>query len=519
MRKSPVINEIKAHRSSHQHVSRFRCRRSATVCSIHLCRLLIAFLIAFCSWNSTNTHAVAESTKPNFVVILTDDQGYADLGCFGGQHVHTPRIDQMATEGMKLTSFYVAGSVCTPSRAALMTGCYPKRIGLANGVFLAADNRGLNPDEVTIAETLKAVGYTTGIFGKWHLGDQPEFLPTRQGFDEFFGLPYSHDIHPFHTNKRHNFPPLPLMEMETVIELNPNADYLTKRITERAVDFIARHKNHPFFLYVPHPIPHRPIHMSPRFMATVPDSIREKLKEESGVDYFTRDKIYNYAISEIDWSVGEILDALMTNGLDENTLVIFTSDNGPSIGKATPLTGAKGSSYEGGMRVPAVVRWPGQIPADTSSNELLTAMDLLPTFAKLSGAKPATDRVIDGKNIWPVLAGQDASPHEAFLYFKGDRLEAVRSGKWKLHIGKSQGNGRERKAKRGMGSSSPVTALYNVDTDMGESDNRLDQFPEIANRLRSYVNELNEQLKNNTRPAGRVQKATALTLVEDDATK
>jgi len=212
--------------------------------------------------------------KPNFIIIFTDDQGYADLSCFGGKHVSTPRIDQMAAEGARLTNFYVAAPICTPSRAALMTGCYPKRIGMADRVFLAGDDRGLNPKEITIAEVLKLAGYKTGMFGKWHLGDQPEFLPTRQGFDEFFGLPYSHDIHPFHTNKKHNFPPLPLLEMEKVVELNPDADYLTKRFTERAVDFIERHKDEPFFLYLPHPIPHRPIHASPPFMADASESVR-----------------------------------------------------------------------------------------------------------------------------------------------------------------------------------------------------------------------------------------------------
>tara|TARA_B100001971_G_scaffold214711_1_gene253772 strand:- start:2084 stop:2731 length:648 start_codon:yes stop_codon:yes gene_type:complete len=191
-----------------------------------------------------------------------------------------------------------------PEDGALMTGSYPKRIGLAGGVFLAADHHGLHPDEITLAELMKSAGYATGMFGKWHLGDQPEFLPTRQGFDEFFGLPYSHDIHPYHTNPKHHFPPLPLMEMETVIEAEPDADYLTQRITERAVDFIGRHKDEAFFLYVPHPVPHRPIHMSPAFMQQAPEAILANLKNETSVDYKTRDKLYNYAIREIDWSVG-----------------------------------------------------------------------------------------------------------------------------------------------------------------------------------------------------------------------
>lgn len=433
------------------------------------------------------------SSKPNFVIIFTDDQGYADLGCFGGDHVKTPRIDQMAEEGAKLTNFYVAGNVCTPSRAALMTGCYPKRVGLAAGVFLAGDKNGLNPDEVTIAEVLKSAGYATGMFGKWHLGDQPEFLPTRQGFDEFFGLPYSHDIHPYHGNdKKYKFPPLPLMEMETVIEEEPDADYLTKRITERAVDFIERHKDEPFFLYVPHPVPHRPIHMSPPFMADVPSAIKAKLENEEGVDYKTRDKIYNQAIAEIDWSVGQILDALKANGVDENTLVIFSSDNGPRLGKVKPLSGGKGSVFEGGQRVPTVIRWPAGIPEGQTNSTLMTAMDLLPTLAKIAGAELPSGRIIDGEDILPVLAQGAISPHEAFFYFKANSLTAVRSGEWKLHLGKK-------------------SALYNLDEDVGEKTNVLKSHPEIAEQLRAYAKAFEAELSQNLRPAGLVTDPKKLT--------
>ena len=442
---------------------------------------------------------LSAAEKPNFIIIFTDDQGYADLGCFGGTHVKTPRIDKMAAEGAKLTSFYVAGNVCTPSRAALMTGSYPKRVGMAQGVCLAGDKKGLNPSEITIAEVLKDAGYKTGIFGKWHLGDQLEFFPTRQGFDEFFGLPYSHDIHPFHTNdKKYKFPPLPLMEKEKLIEEEPDADYLTKRITERAVDFIDRHKDQPFFLYIPHPIPHRPIHMSPEFMESVPAEVKEKLKGEERIDYFTRDKIYNHSISEIDWSVGQILDALKKNGVDEKTIVIFTSDNGPSIGNAKPLSGRKGTTLEGGQRVPAVVRWPEGIPAGQTIGELVTAMDLLPTFAKLAGADIPSDHAIDGKDIFPVLSKKEKSPHKAFFYFKGNRIAAVRSGKWKLHIGSSKGE-----------ISKP--ALFNLDTDISEKKNLIDTHPEIAEQLRSAALEFDKELGENIRPAGFKAEAKTLT--------
>jgi arylsulfatase A-like enzyme len=454
----------------------------------------------------------ADADRPNFILIFTDDQGYADLGCFGGDHVVTPNIDKMAAEGVKLTDFYVAGSVCTPSRSALMTGCYPKRIGLAGGVFLAGDKRGLNPAEITLAEVLKAVGYATGMFGKWHLGDQPEFLPTRQGFDEFFGLPYSWDIHPFHpNNKKYHFPPLPLLEGETVIEEEPDGDDLTQRITEKAVDFIKRHKEEPFFLYIPHPAPHRPIHVSPEFMEEVPAAIRAVLETETGVDYATRDKLYTYAIREIDGAVGQILDALKANGLDENTMVVFTSDNGPSVGSAGPLSGKKGSSYEGGMRVPAVIRWPGRIPAGQTIDELTTAMDLLPTLAKLAGAEIPSDRVIDGKDIWSVLTANAASPSAAFFYYKGNRLAAVRSGSWKLHIGTAKGNAKKGSASnRGMGSSSPITALYDLSADLGEQHNLLAEHPEVERRLRTLASAFEAELTKNSRPIAVVEHPEVL---------
>lgn len=456
-------------------------------------RLTSLFFLAWC----ISLYAAA---KPNFIIILTDDQGYSDLGCFGGDHVKTPRIDQMAAEGAKLTDFYVAAAICTPSRAALMTGSYPQRNGMASGVYLAGDKNGLHPDEITIADALKSQGYKTGMFGKWHLGDQPEFLPTRQGFDEFFGLPYSHDIHPFHTNnKKYDFPPLPLMEMEKVIEEEPDADFLTKRITERAVDFIERHKDEPFFMYVPHPIPHRPIHMSPPYMEGVPEKLREKLKDEKGVDYKTRDGMYNQAISEIDWSVGQILDALKANGIDENTVVIFSSDNGPKLGATKPLRGGKGSFLEGGMRVPTVIRWPGKIPAGVPNHELMTTMDLLPTFAKLAGGAIPSDRVIDGKDIAPTLFGQAATPHESFFYHQGEVLKAVRSGKWKLHLGNAKG-------KQATGD-----ALYDLEEDKGESKNLLAKYPEIAEKLRASAENFKAELSENTRPVGLVENPKTLT--------
>jgi arylsulfatase A-like enzyme len=368
-------------------------------------------------------------------------------------------------------------------------------------VLLDADPKGLNPDEITIAEVLKSAGYKTGMFGKWHLGDQPEFLPTRQGFDEFFGLPYSYDISPYHqNNKKFDFSPLPLLEGETVIEENPDCDYLTLQITKRSVRFIEENKDKPFFLYIPHPDPHRPIYVSPNFIKHAPDSIKARLDKEDGyIDYAARDKLYKYAINEIDWSVGQILDALKKAGIDENTLVFFTSDNGPTIGSAEPLKGKKGSFYEGGMREPAIIRWPGKIPDGQVNDELLTTMDLLPTFAKLAGAKIPDDRVIDGKDIWPVLVNKESSPHKAFFYHQRRVLKAVRSGKWKLHVD----------------GENPV-ALYNLEDDISEKNNVIDGNQAVVDELLSYIQEFQKDIKNNNRPAAFVKNPVALSKITNE---
>lgn len=462
--------------------------------------LLTFGVLSLCQAGSPQAAAAESDTTPNFIIIFTDDQGYGDLSCFGGTHVQTPRIDKMAEEGAKLTSFYVAAPLCTPSRAALMTGCYPRRVNLATGddfgVLLAGDRKGLNPGEITIAEVLQAAGYKTGMFGKWHLGDQPEFLPTRQGFAEFLGLPYSHDIHPFHQQQaKYHFPDLPLVEGEMVIELNPDANFFTKRFTERSVRFIEAHKSEPFFLYLAHPIPHRPLYASPPFMQDVAPAIQEALaRENGGVDYMMRDKIYRQAISEIDWSVGQILDALKANGLDEKTLVIFTTDNGPTIGSAGPLKGKKGSFYEGGPRVPAVIRWPGRIPAGQSIDEILTTMDLLPTFAHLAGTKGPQDRVIDGRDIWPVLTEKAASPHQAYFYHQGEEFKAVRSGKWKLYVVQGKAG-----------------KLFNLDADIGEENDVLNGYPEVAEKLLDLARAFNDDLAKNSRPAGFVKNPKPLT--------
>ncbi|ANW95369.1 arylsulfatase [Wenyingzhuangia fucanilytica] len=444
------------------------------------------------------------NSKPNLVIIFTDDQGYGDLRCFGGEHVYTPNIDRMANEGAKLTSFYMASPLCTPSRAALITGSYPRRVsmeppsslavdlpnvpkGKKIPVCLAADGNGLNPNEVTLAEIAKSVGYSTGMFGKWHLGDQPEFLPTKQGFDEFFGLPYSHDISPKHPRQQFfKFPSLPLLEGEKVIELDPNKDNLTKRVTQRAVQFIKEHKDENFFLYVPHPIPHGPVAASKEIKKEYANLLKSGVKAD--------DNIYSTAIYEIDWSVGQILKTLKEQGIDDNTIVLFTSDNGAANkrGSTKPLRGHKGQTLEGGMRVPAVIRWPAKIKAGIEIDELLTRMDVLPTFAKLIGAT-LSKYTIDGKDIMPVLTTDAKTPHEYFFYSHWGTLEAVRWGDWKLRIVKGE------------------AALYNLKTDIAEKNNVINQHPKIVAHLKKEMQKFEKEMDKNARPVGHVENPKPLT--------
>ncbi|MDO6721354.1 sulfatase [Psychrosphaera sp. 1_MG-2023] len=448
-----------------------------------------------------------QTSKPNFIVIFTDDQGYEDVGVFGGDHVATPNLDQMASEGLVLTDFYVASPLCSPSRAALMTGSYPRRINMATGsnfpVLLAGDSKGLNPSEITIAETLKEAGYITGMFGKWHLGDQPEVLPTRQGFDEFFGLPYSHDISPTHKKQaRFKFPDLPLMSGETVIELNPDPANLTRRITDKAVDFIKRHKDESFFLYLPQPMPHAPLHVSKEYLATVDDNTKNRLGiSDQDIKRGLKKAMYPLVIGELDSAVGRVLNTLKELELDANTIVIYTSDNGPagklnSDGSKRYLSGRKTLTLEGGMRVPTIAWAPGMIAANTISKEVTTSMDILPTLAAIAGAKVPADRVIDGKNIWPILTGKkDAkSPYDAFFYYRENTLEAVRSGDWKLSI-------------KGV-----RPGLYNLVKDPAETHDLTKQFPNKAEQLLAHIIDFEAELGidktgacANCRPAAEIE--------------
>jgi arylsulfatase A-like enzyme len=346
---------------------------------------------------------------PNFIVILADDFGYGDLGCCGSREIATPHLDRMAAEGVRFTDFHVTASICSPSRASLLTGCYAQRAGMPFVLF-PTEPKGLPPEEITLAELLKQCGYTTACIGKWHLGFLPPFRPARQGFDYFFGLPYSNDSAKQPADKR--FDPvlapaeLPLMRGDEILEAPVNQETLTERYTEEAIRFIRQNQSRPFFLYLPHTFPHRPLYASGRFRGK------------------SRGGLYGDTVECLDWSAGQILYTLKELGLDDRTLVLFTSDNGappaskrPEEGGGSngPLRGWKFTAYEGGFRVPAIFRWPGKIPAGRVCQELATTMDLFPTFAKLAGAKPPRDRMMDGKDIWPLLTQPGAhSPHVFF---------------------------------------------------------------------------------------------------------
>jgi len=361
-----------------------------------------------------------DGRPPNVVLILADDLGYADVGCFGATSIRTPHIDRLAREGTRFTSFYVGQAVCTASRAALLTGCYPNRIGMG-GALNHTSTTGIHPDETLLSEPLVARGYAAAAFGKWHLGMQPPFWPTRRGFAEFLGIPYSNDNGPLHPTVR-GMPPLPLYDGDTVVETDPDQSQFTRRFTARAVDFLARHRERPFFLYVPHVMPHVPIFASADWRG----------RSDRG--------LYGDVVEELDWSVGRILEAIREHGLDDDTLVVFTSDNGPFLsygdhaGSAGPLREGKLTTFEGGMRVPCVVRWPGRVPAGRTCDAIVSTLDLCVTFAALAGAAPAAHRV-DGIDVSGLLRGaDDGRGRETFWFYSGDELQAVRSGDWKLHL-------------------------------------------------------------------------------------
>ncbi|SFU14080.1 C-terminal region of aryl-sulfatase [Algoriphagus locisalis] len=415
----------------------------------------------------------SNESKPNFIIIFTDDQGYGDLGAFGHPTIKTPNIDQMAVEGQKWTSFYVAANVCTPSRSAILTGRLPVRTGMYSNtrrVLFPDSGGGLPAYENTIATLLKGAGYTTAAIGKWHLGHLPEFLPTSHGFDSYYGIPYSNDMdrvnditakEAFADSKIEYFN-VPLMRNTEIIERPADQNTITKRYAEEAVSFINSNKDKPFFLYLAHSLPHVPLFASSDF----------KGKSERG--------LYGDVIEEIDWSVGEILSALKENGLDQNTYVVFTSDNGPWLvyneqgGSAGPLFGGKGTSYEGGVRVPTVIWGPGNVKPGVIS-KMGSTLDLLPTFTSLAGVKMPQDRVYDGFDLSPVLKGQNATPREEMFYYHGDRLFAVRKGDFKLYFYSNNPAGYPAKVEK-----LEKLTLFNLGHDPSERFDLADQYPEVV---------------------------------------
>ena len=467
------------------------------------------------------------SDRPNVVLIFADDLGYGDVACFGSSRVHTPHLDALAAEGRRFTSFYVAQAVCTASRAALLTGCYANRVGLQGALNHTSPN-GISREEELLPELLHDVGYATGIFGKWHLGLPPFFSPLRHGFDEWLGIPYSNDNSKYHPVLASEMPPLPFYDGDSVIEADPDQATFTRRLTERAVDFIGRHRGRAFFLYLPHIMPHVPIFASPEFAG----------KSGGG--------LYADVIQELDHSVGEILTALDQNGLAGNTIVVFTSDNGPFLsygshaGSAGPFRGGKLTTFEGGVRMPFIVRWPGHIPAGTVCDEPVMSIDLLPTLTGLAGA--AQPRLpIDGLDIRTLLLGAPAArtPHEALYFYSGAELQAVRSGRWKLHFAHPylsvNGPTRDDGKPAGWGSLQPQSitqsgisgiasrhgyrveqqrqALYDLVTDPGETHDVSADHPDIVSRLSGLAEAMRGDLGDaltdrsaiGARPVGRAE--------------
>ncbi len=464
----------------------------------------ISFLISLIfTFGSTVSVIMAEESKPNFIIIFTDDQGYGDLGCFGSTKIKTPNIDRMAKEGRRFTNFMVASPVCTPSRAALLTGCYPKRVGMHQHVLFPSSNKGLNPEEYTIGDHLKKQGYATAAFGKWHLGHHPETLPQNNGFDTYYGIPYSNDMnHPDNRGKPPGRAPgmddlwndpkstltkwnTPLMENEKIIELPVDQRTVTRRYTQKAIDFITKNQKKPFFVYLPHSMPHIPLY--------VPDEVRDPNPLNA----------YTNTIEHIDAEVGRLMDKVRELGLSKNTYVIYTTDNGPWLpfkhhgGSAGPLRDGKGTTFEGGQRVPCVMWAPGRIPAGTECNELMGTIDLLPTIAELTKTPLPKDKKIDGLNAASLLEGGNDSPRKEFIYYtsRGD-LEGLRHGKWKILVKKKR---KPRNAGKNWKAPAPEVLLFDIKNDLGEKNNLADKNPKKVKELTARMNVLDAEITKNAR--------------------
>jgi arylsulfatase A-like enzyme len=421
-------------------------------------------------------------SKPNIILIFADDLAYGDLGTYGARGWETPNLDKMAAEGIQFNQFYVPHAVCTASRAALLTGTYANRIGLFGALDHTAKH-GLNPKETTLAEMLKSNGYSTGMAGKWHLGHQPEFLPTRNGFDRYFGLPYSNDMWPHHPETKNYYPPLPLMEGEKIVAYLEDQSELTTWYTHKSVEFIRENKEKPFFLYLAHSMPHVPLFVSDKFRG----------KSQQG--------LYGDVIMEIDWSVGEIRKTLKELGLEKNTLIIFTSDNGPwlSYGGHAGLQGGlkegKGTSWEGGIRVPALFTWPGKIPAGNIQHQSAMTIDILPTLAEITNSS-LPDLPIDGRSIWDLILGEKMEEKAYFAYYNQNELQAVIYGTWKLvfpHTYRSIPDGISKRNDGIPVKYSQITLeksmLFDLSKDPAESQDLSQDFPDILKKLQRFAEE------------------------------
>ena len=465
--------------------------------------IVIFFLLAF--FYIERGIIAAEQSKPNMIVIFIDDLGYADIGPFGATKQKTPNLDRMAAEGMKLTSFYAA-PVCSVSRAQLLTGCYGARVSVP-GVFFPGNANGLNPSETTVAERLRDLGYATACIGKWHLGDQPEFLPTNQGFDRYFGIPYSNDMRKKELGGTE--PVCPLLRNDKVIELltDEQQTRLVERYTDEATDFLRENKDRPFFLYLPHNAVHTPIHPGKAFQG----------KSANGR--------FGDWVEEMDWSVGRVLATLKELSLDEKTLVLFTSDNGPWLirgsdgGSALPLRGGKGSTWEGGVRVPTIARWPGKIKSGTVCDAVASTIDWLPTAVALAGGTLPDKPIMDGRDISPLLLGKsDVSQREAHYYFSGYKLQAVRQGPWKLAIASQPDSGQKNDE-----DAKANPRLYNLEKEIGEVTNLADRHPDIVRNLQSLAEQMNSKIGGDQpterRPAGESRNPKTLYPMEPDKPK
>ncbi|MAV33448.1 MAG: arylsulfatase [Gammaproteobacteria bacterium] len=420
-------------------------------------RILIFCLSAIISSLFTSVYAQTME-KPNFIVIMADDLGYGDLGIYGSNLIKTPNLDRMAQQGALLNSFYSSANVCTAARGGLLTGKYPIRLDIVSDVARPNNNVHLADDELSLAEALKPMGYQTALFGKWHLGSRLEWSPLTQGFDEFFGVLHSNDMTPFE-----------LYRQDLVIEEPVDQSTLTERYTQEALRFIETHQDKPFFLYMPHTFPHVPLYVSNQFSG----------QSEAGV--------YGDVVETIDWSVGEILRTLERLNLTENTLVVFTSDNGPWFeGSPGPYRDRKGSSWEGGQRVPFIAQWQGQIPHGVVSDEPAMNIDIFPTFLNLAGIELPSERVIDGKDIFPVLKNEAPSPHDALFLFNQNRIAGVRSGPWKLVV-ETHYRGAVPSFDNANSYYAPYGLLFNLERDPSETYSYTREYPEKASELRNYI--------------------------------